>query len=62
MSINTARLESTDTYSVSFVVCTCNGDRILRPYAEYGHTLLIVIRDLNTIGNYMSEFKFHYDS
>ena len=54
MSINTARLESTDTYSVSFVVCTYNGDRILRPYAEYGHTVVIVIRNSSTIDSYMS--------
>ena len=61
MSINTARLEHTDTYSVSFVVGTHNGDRILRPYTGYGHILLINVRDLK-MDNYMSKFKFHYDS
>ena len=46
MSINTECLKSTETSSVSFEVCTCKGDMILRPYAKYGHTLMIVIRDL----------------
>ena len=47
MGINTASLVCTDTYTVLAVLCTCNTNRILRPYAEYGHTLVTVVRNLN---------------
>ena len=58
MGINTAHPGSTDTYTVSAVLCTCNANRFLRPYAEYGHTLVIVVRNLSTIDNYMSGTEF----
>ena len=58
MGINTASLVCTDTYTVLAVLCTCNTNRILRPYAEYGHTLVIVVRNLSTIDNYKSGTEF----
>ena len=63
MSINTACLKSTDTSSVSFEVCACNGDIDfetlckIRPYINDSYKRLKVKLTIICLSS-----KSHYDS
>ena len=61
MSINTAYLKSTDTSSVSFEVCTCNGDidfkTVIRSYINDSYKRLNVKLTIICLNS-----KSHYDS